>query len=98
MLGNIFKRWTSLHEPRRFSYRPIYYDPAKDPELREKMRAEAMREGRLDPLTQGISMREKMQGRDPLLESLYKYDNSKQKRLMRLIFIAACTAYVLWVF
>lgn len=48
--------------PRRFNYRPMYYDVRNDSEAMQERRQKAKREGGRDPLLHGTTMYERMTG------------------------------------
>jgi hypothetical protein len=55
--------------PRRFSYRPVYYDIRKDSAVLEERKRAVFRNGSRDPLLHGETMYERMAGtNDPLYE------------------------------
>jgi hypothetical protein len=62
---NVFK----AQAPRRFGYKPMYYDVSKDPEVLEQRKRSVLRSGRRDPLLHGETMYERMAAaNDPLYE------------------------------
>lgn len=48
--------------PRRFGYKPMYYDVSKDPEVLEQRKRAVFRKGGRDPLLHGETMYERMSG------------------------------------
>lgn len=55
--------------PRRFGYKPVYYDVGKDSEVLEERRRVVFRQGGRDPLLHGETMYERMAGvNDPLYD------------------------------
>lgn len=56
------KSFFKAQAPRRFNYRPLYYEIRNDTEAMEERKQKAKREGRRDPLLHGSTMYERMTG------------------------------------
>ncbi len=82
-------------QPRKFRYKPMYYDPRKDEAYMEKRRLRAKMERRLDPLVHGETMYEKMTGGiDPQDE--VDYGEERRAKLFRLLFVGLALGVVLF--
>jgi len=65
--------------PRRFSYKPVYYDVSKDPEVLERRKRAVLRHGGRDPLLHGETMYERMAG---VNDHLYGQEDSVWNKQM----------------